>query len=77
MPTPSTDRWYSFEETLDRLHAAGVYLHSEQLAEFLLTHGLPVDLCYVSDRLRPKAEQINRHYAGDMARLEWLHSQRS
>jgi hypothetical protein len=67
-----TDRWYSFEEILDRLHAEGIYLHPEQLAEFLVLHGLPVDLCHVSDRLRPKAERINRHYLGDMAQLEFL-----
>lgn len=61
--------WSSFEEILECLHRAGIYLHSEQLATFLLMHGLPVDLCYVPDRLRPKAELVNRHYQGDMARL--------
>ncbi len=64
--------WSSFEEILEHLHREGVYLHAEQLAAFLLMHGLPVDLCYVSDRLRPKAELVNRHYQGNMARLEVL-----
>jgi hypothetical protein len=71
--TPLLDEpWSSFEEILERLHRKGVYLHAEQLAEFLLMHGLPVDLCYVGDRLRSKAELVNRHYQGDMARLEVL-----
>jgi hypothetical protein len=74
MPSLQEQPWSSFEEILERLHQAGIYLHSEQLAAFLLMHGLPVDLCYVGDRLRPKAEHINRHYQGDMARLEELAS---
>jgi hypothetical protein len=74
MPSLQTQPWSSFEEILERLHQGGVYIHSEQLAAFLLMHGLPVDLCYVDDRLRPQAEQINRHYQGDMARLEELAS---
>jgi len=72
MPPLSDEPWSSFEEILERLHRSGVYLHTEQLAAFLLMHGLPVDLCYVGDRLRPKAELVNRHYQGDMARLETL-----
>ena len=72
MPSLLNEPWSSFEEILERLHRDGVYLHAEQLATFLLMHGLPVDLCYVSDRLRPKAELINRHYQGNMARLEDL-----
>jgi hypothetical protein len=74
MPSLQTQPWSSFEEILERLHQGGIYIHSEQLAAFLLMHGLPVDLCYVDDRLRPQAEQINRHYQGDMARLEELAS---
>ncbi|NJR40275.1 MAG: hypothetical protein HC781_17425 [Leptolyngbyaceae cyanobacterium CSU_1_4] len=71
--SPLVDQpWSSFEQILERLHQSGVYLHAEQLAAFLLMHGLPVDLCYVDDRLRPKAEWVNRHYQGDMARLEIL-----
>lgn len=62
--------WRTFAELLTRLHSEGIYLHPDQLAEFLLWHGLPVDLCYVPDRLRQKAENINAHYQGDMARLE-------
>jgi hypothetical protein len=72
MPALHDQPWSSFEEILERLHRDGVYLHSEQLAAFLVMHGLPVDLCYVDDRLRAKAEQINLHYQGDMARLEEL-----
>ena len=71
--TPLLDEpWSSFEEILESLHRSGIYLHAEQLAAFLLMHGLPVDLCYVGDRLRSKAELVNRHYQGDMARLEVL-----
>ncbi|MBW4514046.1 MAG: hypothetical protein KME11_02330 [Timaviella obliquedivisa GSE-PSE-MK23-08B] len=72
MVPPVNQPWSSFEEILERLHQSGVYLHAEQLAAFLLMHGLPVDLCYVGDRLRSKAELVNRHYQGDMARLEVL-----
>jgi hypothetical protein len=66
----AVDRWDSFEEILDRLHREGIYIHSEQLAEFLLYHGLPVDLQYVPVHLQQKAMQINQHYQGDMARLD-------
>lgn len=71
--TPPLDLpWSSFEEILERLHRAGIYVHAEQLAAFFLMHGLPVDLCYVGDRLRQKAELVNCRYQGDMARLEVL-----
>jgi hypothetical protein len=66
------DRWPTFAELLARLHQEGILIHPDQLAEFLLRHGLPVDLCYVPDRLRSKAEEINAGYQGDMARLEDL-----
>jgi hypothetical protein len=74
MPSLQNEPWSSFEEILERLHEGGIYLHSEQLAAFLLMHGLPVDLCYVGDRLHARAEQVNHHYQGDMARLEVLDS---
>ncbi|MGJ3245396.1 MAG: hypothetical protein ACFE0I_04895 [Elainellaceae cyanobacterium] len=61
--------WTTFEDMLHRLHAEGVYIHSEQLAEFLLAHGLPVDLRYVPLHLQSKAQRINEHYRGDMAVL--------
>lgn len=62
--------WDSFEEILKRLHQEGIYLHPDQLAEFLLMHGLPVDPRYVPPHLQDKAKQINTNYQGDMARLE-------
>jgi hypothetical protein len=62
-------RWPTFEEMLQRLHRQGIYIHCEQLAEFLLAHGLPVHLRYVPAHLRPKAIQINQSYQGDMAHL--------
>jgi hypothetical protein len=62
--------WYGFSQMLQRLHAEGIYLHPEQLAEFLLAHGLPVDLDYVPAHLREKALLINTHYRGDMAALD-------
>lgn len=55
---------------LRRLHAEGVYLHPHQLAEFLLAHGLPVDLSHVPAHLREKAILVNTHYRGDMAALD-------
>jgi len=62
-------RWPTFEEILQHLHEQRIYIHSEQLAEFLLAHGLPVHLRYVPTHLRAKAIQINEHYRGDMVRL--------
>ncbi|MCL1470255.1 hypothetical protein [Argonema antarcticum] len=60
------EKCHSFQEILRRLHAEGIYIHSEQLAEFLLAHGLPVDLHYVPDRLKEKATYVNKNYQGDM-----------
>ncbi|MBD2462005.1 hypothetical protein H6G89_13200 [Oscillatoria sp. FACHB-1407] len=66
---PSADGWTSFEQMLQRLHNEGIYIHADQLAEFLLFHGLPVHLRYVPVHLRQKAERINQNYRGDMAQL--------
>ena len=66
----SRQSWYGFSQMLQRLHAEGVYLHPDQLAEFLLAHGLPVDLDYVPAHLREKALLINTHYRGDMAAVD-------
>ncbi|NJN87433.1 MAG: hypothetical protein HC881_15405 [Leptolyngbyaceae cyanobacterium SL_7_1] len=62
--------WHTFQDILQRLHSEGIYIHAEQLAEFLVVHGLPVHPSYVPDRLKAKAQFINDHYQGDMARLE-------
>lgn len=62
--------WHTFAELVVRLHQEGILIHPHQLAEFLLGHGLPVDLCYVPQRLKQKAKDVNTHYQGDMARLE-------
>jgi hypothetical protein len=69
MTSLTADRWPTFEEILERLHQEGIYIHSEQLAEFLLFHGLPVDLKYVPLHLQQKAKLINQNYQGDLARL--------
>ncbi len=63
-------RWHTFAEIVLGLHKEGIYIHPHQLAEFLLGHGLPVDLCHVPPRLKHKAETVNARYQGDMARLE-------
>lgn len=63
------EHWPTFEEILQRLHAQGIYIHNEQLAEFLLAHGLPVHLRYVPRHLFAKAIEVNRHYNGDMVRV--------
>lgn len=55
---------------LQRLHQEGIYLQAAQLAEFLLSHGLPVDLEYVPPHLQAKARLINQNYQGDMACFE-------
>jgi hypothetical protein len=65
-----TKRWQTFEEILLRLHQEGLYLHPHQLAEFLVWHGLPVELRYVPQALQQKATQINENYLGDMVRVE-------
>lgn len=66
-PQPD-EHWPTFEEILHRLHGAGIYIHPDQLAEFMLAHGLPVSLCYVPAHLREKAIKVNKNYQGDMAR---------
>lgn len=63
------EKWHTFREILRRLHAEGIYIHSEQLAEFFIAHGLPVDLHYVPARLKEKATTVNKNYQGDMALL--------
>ena len=63
------EHWPTFEEILHNLHAQGIYIHPEQLAEFLLAHGLPVHLRYVPRHLRAKAIEVNRNYQGDMVRV--------
>ena len=73
MPLPSNlqtnQRWPTFEQILQNLHRQGIYIHSEQLAEFLLAHGLPVHLRYVPAHLRSKAIEVNQNYQGDMVRV--------
>jgi hypothetical protein len=64
-----TERWPTFEEILANLHTQGIFIHSEQLAEFLLAHGLPVHLRYVPRHLRSKAVEVNQNYQGDMVRV--------
>ena len=63
------EKWPTFEGILQGLHRDGIYIHAEQLAEFMLAHGLPVDLKYVPAYLKQKAILINQNYQGDMARL--------
>jgi hypothetical protein len=63
----SQPHWHSFEEILRRLHQEGIYIHADQLAEFFLAHGLPVDLRYVPAHLQQKAKLVNENYQGDMA----------
>lgn len=66
--SPPKGSWPTFADILRRLHQERIYLHPHQLAEFMLRHGLPVDLCYVPAHLQHKAKQINDNYQGDMAR---------
>jgi hypothetical protein len=63
------ERWPTFEEILQGLHKQGIYVHSEQLAEFMLAHGLPVHLRYVPSHLRHKALEVNQNYQGDMVQV--------
>jgi len=65
----SQQPWHTFEGMLGRLHQEGIYIDSDQLAEFLLSHGLPVYLRYVPAHLQQKAIAINQNYRGDMAKL--------
>lgn len=61
--------WHTFPQILQRLHREQIFIHPEQLAEFMVMHGLPVDLQYVPQHLKQKAHQINTHYQGDLAQL--------
>lgn len=61
--------WPTFAEILYNLHKEGFYICAEQLAEFMLLHGLPVDLQYVPLNLQEKAKILNSNYQGDMVRL--------
>lgn len=73
LPIPrsvAAEPWHSFADILRRLHQERIYIHPEQLAEFFLRHGLPVDPAYVPPHLQETAERINRNYQGDMARLD-------
>ena len=65
----SEGHWPTFAEILYRLHQEGLYIRADQLAEFMLVHGLPVDLQYVPLHLQQKARALNANYQGDMARL--------
>ncbi len=65
----SEGHWPTFAEILYRLHKEGLYIRANQLAEFMLVHGLPVDLQYVPPHLQKKARNLNANYQGDMARL--------
>jgi hypothetical protein len=61
--------WHTFEGILRRLHQEGIYIDADQLAEFLLSHGLPVQLRHVPAHLTQRAIAINQNYRGDMAQL--------
>lgn len=63
------EKWHTFKEILQRLHSEGIYIHPEQLAEFLLAHGLPVDLRYVPQHLQERAKLVNENYQGQIARF--------
>ena len=68
----STENWHTFSDVLDQLHAEGIYIHPDQLAEFFIRHHLPVSLRHVPAHLKPIATKINANYHGDIARLEDL-----
>ena len=65
----SEGHWPTFAEILYRLHKEGFYIRVDQLAEFMLRHGLPVDLEYVPPHLQEKARALNANYQGDSAQL--------
>lgn len=73
----ASERWHTFPEILRRLHQERIFIHPDQLAEFMLRHGLPVDPCYVPKHLKQRAKLINSHYQGDMARSEVVEDQPS
>lgn len=68
-PTKLEAPWPTFAEILYNLHKEGFYICAEQLAEFMLMHGLPVDLEYVPHNLQEKAKILNSNYRGDMAQI--------
>lgn len=68
-PVDDTAAWHTFPQILHRLHQERIFIHPEQLAEFMVMHGLPVDLQYVPQHLQQRAQQINTHYQGDLAQL--------
>lgn len=73
----SSPAWKTFSEILQGLHGDRIYLHPDQLAEFFVAHGLPVDLCYVPSHLKQKAQRINANYQGNMAQLETVEHDRT
>ncbi len=48
---------------------APIYIRVDQLVEFMLAHGLPVDTEYVPERLQKKAKVVNANYQGDLAQV--------
>ncbi len=65
----SNSHWSTLGEILYRLHQEGIYIRVDQLVEFMLLHGLPVDLQYVPKRLQEKAKAMNANYQGDLAQV--------
>ncbi len=65
----SNSHWSTLGEILYRLHKGGIYIRVDQLVEFMLLHGLPVDLQYVPKRLQEKAKVVNANYQGDLAQV--------
>lgn len=65
----SEGHWPTFAEVLHNLHREGLYIRADQLAKFMILHGLPVDLQYVPADLQEKAKALNANYQGDMVRL--------
>lgn len=65
----SNSQWSTLGAILYRLHLEGIYIRIDQLAEFMLLHGLPVDLEYVPKRLQEKAKVMNANYQGDLAQV--------
>jgi hypothetical protein len=65
----SNSHWSTLAEIVYCLHLEGIYIRVEQLAEFMLLHGLPVDLQYVPKRLQEKAKAINANYQGEGAQV--------
>ncbi len=59
----------TLSEILYRLHLEGIYIRLDQLVEFMLLHGLPVDLEFVPERLQEKAKAMNTNYQGERAQV--------